>query len=106
MASRLGERKGEPRVFEELVLAPDVRVGVTSRMTQRGVRQDIHMKLIRYNNEEAIRWKLGMKLRKLFRQERMSHKWYGKLINKIGRCLHKEEDLYCNSTPIDDYIDE
>ena len=102
-ASMLGDRAGEAAYIDGDGLALG---GQTSRMLAKGVRQDIHMKMIKQHEAEKTRRRLGKKLRGLFRRHRLSQKWYGKIFNSIVSFLSVESEVYVNSSPIDDYIDE
>ena len=79
-ASMLGDRKGEAAYIAGDGLSLE---GHTSRMLARGVRQDIHMKMIKQHEVEKTRRRLGKKLRGLFRRHHLSKTWYGKILNSI-----------------------
>lgn len=102
-ASALGDRKGEAAYVAGGGLTLG---GHTSRMLAKGARQDIHMKMIKESQVDKTRSRLGKKLRVLFRRHRLSQTRWGRVLNRMASTLCTEPEVYVNSSPIDDYIDE
>ena len=92
-ASEVGQRKGEKAyepVGTEKEAAEDQKVSILRK--NRGLSNDIHMKIIELHEQEK-------------QQEQLEAKHNASFCSKILRFLTRAGDPYTNQHPIDSYID-